>query len=239
MPRTGRIYARPKKIARTGPTGLQPLPVGGQRDSYLYVPPAHSAENPSALVLLLHGSGGHAHHGLDILQDLADAANLILVAPASAGYTWDVIIGRWGRDVKLINQALEHVFASYAIDPSRVAIGGFSDGASYALSLGLTNGDLFTHVIAFSPGTVAPVVRRGAPKIFISHGIRDEILPVSTCGRRIVEELRESGLDVEYREFDAGHRIPPDIALAAVSWFTGRALRREAGPQTSSTSMRA
>ncbi len=29
---------------------------------------------------------------------------------------------------------------------------GFSDGASYALSLGVPNGDLFTHIVAFSPG---------------------------------------------------------------------------------------
>lgn len=44
--------------------------------------------------------------------------------------------------------------AGVAIDPAHVAIGGFSDGASCALSLGLVNGDLFTHVMAFSPGLV-------------------------------------------------------------------------------------
>jgi phospholipase/carboxylesterase len=35
-----------------------------------------------------------------------------------------------------------------------VALGGFSDGASYALSLDLTNGDLFASLIAFSPGFI-------------------------------------------------------------------------------------
>jgi predicted esterase len=38
-----------------------------------------------------------------------------------------------------------------AIDPARVAIGGFSDGATYALSLGLINGDLFKRVAPSHP----------------------------------------------------------------------------------------
>lgn len=239
MPRAGRIHARPSTVTRCGPTGLQPLPVSSERDSYLYVPSDCNLEEPCPLVVLLHGSGGHAHHGLEIFRDLADEARLILLAPASHSYTWDMIVARWGKDVVLVNQSLEHVFRNYAIDPARVAVGGFSDGASYALSLGITNGDLFTHVIAFSPGFVAPATQRDGPKIFISHGTRDEILPISACSRRIVPQLQAAGLEVEYHEFEAGHRIPPEIANRAVEWFTGAILHRGAAPQTSKSSIRA
>jgi phospholipase/carboxylesterase len=45
------------------------------------------------LALLLHGAGGHAHQGLALLQHLADHNRMILVAPASAAQTWDVIAG--------------------------------------------------------------------------------------------------------------------------------------------------
>jgi hypothetical protein len=58
------------------------------------------------------------------------------------------------------------------VDPTRLAVGGFSDGTSYALSLGLTNGDLFSHVLAFSPGFAVPARRRGRPRLFLSHGAR-------------------------------------------------------------------
>lgn len=58
----------------------------------------------------------------------------------------------FGPDVLYLNKALHHVFNRYSIDPSRLAVAGFSDGASYALSLGVANGDLFSHIIAFSPG---------------------------------------------------------------------------------------
>ena len=219
----GRLQARPTQVAAGAPAGLQPLSVGGKRDSYLYVPRGYRADLPHPLVLLLHGSGGHAQHGLRLLQHLADEAGLVLVAPASTSYTWDVIVGEYGPDVELLDRALEHVFGAYSVDPARLAIGGFSDGASYALSVGMTNGDLFTHVIAFSPGFVAPAAQRGHPRIFVSHGQRDEVLPIDRCSRRIVPQLTRAGYEVEYREFDGGHAIPPQIAEGAMNWFLGGA----------------
>src|SRR5918911_5524024 len=112
---------------------------------------------------MLHGAGGDAQGGLFPFVDRADAAGLLLVAPESRGPTWDVIRDSYGPDVEFIDRALSVVFSRYAVDPSHLAVGGFSDGASYALSLGLTNGDLFTHVLAFSPGFAAPAGHQGAP----------------------------------------------------------------------------
>ncbi|MFK7091643.1 alpha/beta hydrolase-fold protein, partial [Chromobacterium violaceum] len=138
-------------------------------------------------------------------------------------HTWDVIANRsYGADVAMVDQALKHVFARYAVDSDRLAIGGFSDGASYALTLGLANGDLFTHVIAFSPGFIAPITPRGQPKVFISHGNRDEVLPVEPCSRKIVPRLRRAEYEVMYDEFDGGHAIPGEVAQFAVNWFLGR-----------------
>ena len=216
----GRLRARPVQVTEAAPVGLQPLALGAARDSYLYVPVGYRAERPVPLVLLLHGAGGHARQGLDLLRSLADAAGIILLAPASRDQTWDLLVGRrYGPDAAVIDRALEQTFSRYAIDPARLAIGGFSDGASYALSLGITNGDLFTHVLAFSPGFVAPAGQTGAPRIFVSHGTRDGVLPIDRCSRRIVPELRRGGYEVTYREFDGGHEIPPEIALEAVGWF--------------------
>lgn len=62
----------------------------------------------------------------------------------------------FGPDVDYINKSLEYVFSRYLIDPRRLGLAGFSDGASYALSLGLPNGDLFSHIVAFSPGFMRP-----------------------------------------------------------------------------------
>jgi phospholipase/carboxylesterase len=173
--------------------------------------------------LLLHGAGGDARGGLSLLQGFADESNLILVAPDSRGRTWDFIIDRYGPDVSYIDMALSQTFSRYNVDATRLAVGGFSDGASYALSLGVTNGDLFTHIISFSPGFMAPGQLEGKPRIFNSHGIHDQVLSIDRCSRRVVPELQRLGYDVIYREFDGPHTVPHDIAREAVAWLLGGA----------------
>src|SRR5919202_4108836 len=154
----GRLRARPaQRVSAASPVGLRTLGLAARRDGYLYVPASYGAERPAPLVLLLHGASEDARDGLALLRAQADAAGIILLAPASREYTWDMISSRrFGPDVAGIDRALEQTFSGYAVDPDRVAVGGYSDGASYALSLGIANGDLFTHVLEFSPGFAAP-----------------------------------------------------------------------------------
>ena len=190
------------------------------RDGLLYVPPGHDATGKTPLALTLHGAGGDARSGLSHLIGLADEFGLVLLAPESRGRTWDVLAGGFGPDVGFIDRALEQTFDRLNVDAGRLAITGFSDGASYALSLGLTNGDLFTHAIAFSPGFAAPADRRGKPPVFVSHGKRDRVLPIERCSRRIVPQLEREGYEVSYREFDGPHTVPGEVARGALEWFT-------------------
>lgn len=216
----GRLRARARRSAvGTPPPGLQPLALEAGRDGLVYVPAGYRADRPAPMVLMLHGAGGNALGGLDPLLRLADEAGLILVAPDSRGRTWDVIVGGYGPDVAFIDRALAQTFARYAVDEERIAVEGFSDGASYALSLGMANGDLFSHVIAFSPGFAAPGTSQGSPGFFISHGISDPVLPIDSCSRRIVPRLQRAGYVVRYHEFAGGHVVPPEIARQAVTWL--------------------
>jgi phospholipase/carboxylesterase len=218
----GRLRARPAPPApAASPVGLRTLGLAASRDGYLYVPATYRAGQPAPLALLLHGAGEDARDGLALLRAQADAAGLILLAPASREYTWDMISSRrYGPDVADIDRALEQTFSGYAVDPGRVAVGGYSDGASYALSLGIANGDLFTHVLAFSPGFAAPRGREGSPRIFVSHGTRDRWLPIERCSRRVVPQLEQAGYEVRYREFEGGHVVPPEISREAVTWLS-------------------
>ena len=217
----GRLSSRPSEPSgKAPPTGLRRLEHGIRGDHLLYVPAGHRLSHPAPLVVLLHGAGSNSRDIMPYLRDLADEVGLILLAPTSREYTWDVIVGGYGPDVEAIDWALESVFSCCAVDPGRMAVGGFSDGASYALSLGITNGDLFTHVLAFSPGFMVPAGQRGSPCVFVSHGAHDEVLPIERCSRRIVPQLERAGYDVRYREFEGGHVVPPDVAGEAVDWFT-------------------
>jgi phospholipase/carboxylesterase len=215
----GRLLARPMHEFLAAPVGLHSLGLGQERDGLYYIPAGYRADRPTPLVVWLHGAGGNAEDGLAPLCGLADARGLILLAPESRRRTWDVIRGEFGPDVAFLDRSLRSVFGRYSVDPAHLAVAGFSDGATYALSLGLTNGDLFTHVMAFAPGFMAPEEPRGRPRLFIAHGTRDNVLQIASCSRRLVPQLRRNGYDLHYREFDGPHTVPAEVAREAMDWF--------------------
>ncbi|MEU7780770.1 alpha/beta hydrolase [Micromonospora parva] len=228
-PRDGRLTARHHPPAAPGRTGLVPMTGrDGDRLAVGYVPEPAGDGSAYRLVLLLHGAGGSARQGLDLLLPVADAQHLLLVAPDSSAASWDLIAGGFGADVRRIDALLATVFDGYPI--ADVTVGGFSDGASYALSLGLANGDLIDAVVAFSPGFAAPPVTHGRPRVFISHGVDDRVLPIDVCSRRLVPHLRDLGYDVTYEEFSGGHDIPVPVRDSAISWLTGHPPRVVARP---------
>ncbi len=222
----GRLLARPgsPRSDSTLPTGLQPLNLGFERDGLLYVPEGYKATQEAApLALVLQGSMSDARRGISPFLGPADESGLVLLAPDSRDWRdWDIFVpGHYGLDVEFIDRALERTFDRLAVDARKLAVAGFSDGASYALSLGLTNGDLFTHVLAFAPGLMAPAAYRGEPSVFVLHGTGDEVLRIGKTSRRIVARLKQEGYEVRFREFEGGHAVPPVGAREAVDWIFG------------------
>ena len=215
----GRLTARPSAPTGSVTPGEQPLSMGDGRDGLLYVPANYDASRPATLVLMLHGAGGSAPGALRPFRTLADEAGLVLVAPESRGMTWDAIRSSYGPDIAFIDRVLTSVFRRVAVNPERLTIEGFSDGATYALGVGLTNGDLFKRVVAFSPGFIPMVEPHARPSIFVSHGTRDQVLPIDQCSRRIVPELQRARYAVQYKEFDGPHTVPQDIAREAIAWM--------------------
>ena len=215
----GHLRARPATAGEAweaGP-GIHPLSLGAARDGQFLVPPGLNHDKPHPLLIMLHGAGGHAAHAIAAVRGEAEARGIIVLAPESRGGTWDVVGEGFGPDVSFIDRALEVIFGRLTIDPARIAVGGFSDGASYALSLGLTNGPLVSTILAFSPGFAAPQERTGKPRIFITHGTQDTVLPIDRCSRRIARALTEDGYDVDYREFEGGHVLPPDLVAEGLA----------------------
>jgi len=218
---SGVLRARPEQIAAPAAAtpGRRPLGLDGRRDGAVLVPAGLDPTKPAPLLVALHGAGGIAMQLLDLMAVQAERHGVIVLAPESRGSTWDVIQGGYGPDAAFINRALTKLFRLHPIDPARIALSGFSDGASYALSLGVINGELFDHILAFSPGFMAPTSTADTPRIFVSHGIHDEVLPIDPCSRRIVPALERAGYDVEYHEFDGGHVVPPEMVERAMVRF--------------------
>lgn len=217
-----RLLARPGKSASNREPGTHSLAIRDQRDILLYIPKSADPETPAPLLVYLHGATGNEQQGVRRLSSFADESGFLLLSPASAGGTWDAIRDGYGPDVKAIDQALTRTFAARVVDSKRIAVCGFSDGASYALGLGLSNGDLFQSVMAFSPGFIPPGSKQtGKPRVFVSHGTGDNILPIDSCSRRLVPQLKQDGYPVTYREFAGPHTVPREIVVEATKWFLG------------------
>ena len=87
------------------------------------------------------------------MHNVWDSTGVVLLAPESRGSDWDyAMTGTFGPDIAFINAAMEAVFARYNVQGSSLGMQGFSDGATYALTLGTpcTNSSLLHAYSAFS-----------------------------------------------------------------------------------------
>jgi phospholipase/carboxylesterase len=222
----GRLTARIVAPTKSAPAGLtvQRLSENG-RPFGMYVPSTYDPAKPAAVTVLLHGSGSSGEEMALNFKDYAEAANLVILAPNSRAPTWDLILfNQFGADLLFMDAMLKWAFDRINVDPARLSISGFSDGATYAVWVGLKNGDLFSRLAAFTPCTTIPRTRTGMPEVFVSHGLDDTVAPIETCSRTMVPNLEEAGYDVLYVEYPApegnGHFMTPPVITQGMDWLS-------------------
>ena len=206
----GRLRARiipgfhpPEPERLTRPLGLE------ARDAFLFIPASLDLSQPVPLVLALHGAGQAAADLLGEIDREASRAGVVVVSVSSRASTWDLSAGPVGPDAAFIDQALQTVFDQVAIDPKRLAVLGMSDGASYALSTGMVNGDLFTDVIAFAPVRFVAPTSQGQPRFYVSSGRRD--MGTSYANQRnMVRQLEGFGYPMRHHAHGGGHIVDRD-----------------------------
>jgi phospholipase/carboxylesterase len=217
----GRLLARPGEPigGEDISPGLREFDVAPGRRALLLVPTTYRPDRATRFVLAVHGISGLAEGAMRIFAPSADDDGLLVLAPQAAEGQWDMFRDGYGQDVRFIDAALTKVFNGFRVDPTRMLISGFSEGASYSLTLGLINGDLFTNVASLSPEFVGPGAREGMPRIYISHGTEDRVFPIDQTSRKIVPKLRDQGYRVRYHEYPGRHELDLDIAAEATRWF--------------------
>jgi len=199
-------------------------------DGALAYLPERAPGAPAPVMVVLHGAGGDAVGMIAAFRAEADRRGIALVAPRSAGSTWDLIQaavayreGRSGARLRLgggdaarVEAALDRLGAQAALDARRVTLAGFSDGASYALTIGPTRPDRYRAIIAFSPGFQArPASASGRQPVFVSHGRADRLLAFDGARDRVVPAMRAARHAVTFRPFAGGHTIPAEIIAEA------------------------
>ena len=191
----------------------------------------------SGLLVLHHGRGTDELDLLGLADELDPARRLHVVSPraplslpGSPGFHWYLVPRPGYPDQETFRAACarlahfhDELWARTGIGPERTVFGGFSMGTVMSYSLGLGPDRPAPAGILALSGFV-PVVDGWEPdldratRVFAAHGRNDPVIGVD-FGRRAVELLRSGGLDVEYRESDAGHNIDPADVPAAIAWL--------------------
>jgi phospholipase/carboxylesterase len=156
------------------------------------------------LVILLHGFGADGSDLIEIGRAwqpwLPDAAFFAPHAPepciaGGGGRQWFSLTFRDTRErwrgvnhaAPALDGLIDAELASHRLRPQQVALVGFSQGAMMALHLGLRRAEAFAAIVGLSGGLVTEEGAgldsfaagiRSRPPILLSHGDRDEVIPV-------------------------------------------------------------
>ena len=207
-----------------------------------------AAGDPEGALVLLHGRGADENDLFGLLDLLDPERKLVGVTPGGplflppGGRHWYVVPRVGFPDPQTFDDAygklqefLRGVDEATGIPWERTVIGGFSQGTVMSYALGLGDGRPSPAAIVALSGFIptvdgwsADLDRNGLP-VLIAHGRRDPVISVDfarDAGRR----LSEAGLDVTYRESDAGHHVDPRV-IQELPGFIGEALvRAQASP---------
>ena len=216
--------ARSPALKLPAATSAEPLKAGTtiiDRIGVAYMPVVPAS--PAPLLVLFHGAGMSASDFIEGMRQEADQCRCAMLAIQSEGLTWDLTRslaealrkGRksaldveFGSDADRVERGISEMLARAEIDRSRIVPVGFSDGASYALSLALANPRLFRSAVAIAPGFVIPSTRQDLTQnIFIAHGKADKVLPFDDARRAVVAPLQQAGYRIRFRAFEGGHHV--------------------------------
>ena len=219
----------------TGPT-TKP---GTQRlgDHAFFYRPAKASPGQRPLLVMFHGAGMSARALLDGARGEADRCGCLLLSVQSKGKTWDMIglvrdaarmeratpSELFGDDASRVEQALSAALRAPDADRQSIVLFGFSDGASYALSLGLANPRLFRGVVAIAPGFhLEPAAINPTQRLFIAHSPADRVLAFERTRDAVVAPLERAGFAVRFQPFAGGHRIDRPVLADGIDFVLGR-----------------
>jgi phospholipase/carboxylesterase len=206
--------------------------------------PLHHALRPGAapdspLVILMHGLGSDEQDLLGLGAELSDSATICaLRAPhhyEMGGYSWfpvewDASGIRVDQDaaknsLETLLKTLEHLPHRLDIKPSKVIIGGFSQGAMMALGVIMRTAAQYSGALILSGASIpdfmpeTPESGLSTLPVFVEHGIQDPVLPIE-MGRGVKKALEALNVPLEYHEYPMQHEVSYASLRDARKWLT-------------------
>ena len=192
-----------------------------------------SKNKPRQGIILCHGYGGDGKDisslAINWRRFLPDAIFLCPNAPEICtvnpqGYQWfdltseeeEVILEKSLMAEEKLNTFLDQVFDNFQLEPTNLALVGFSQGCMVSIQVGLKKKEQINCIIGYSGKVINQKHLsnniNSKPKIFLMHGANDTIVP-PTHLLEAKEYLNKCGLKIKIKLFkNCDHKIPVEGA---------------------------
>ena len=194
-------------------------------------------------VVLVHGRGTNERDLLPLGAQLPEELHVRSVrAPTTTdgpnSYTWyDLDLSAGGlhesqpdpqgfrRSLDLLHEFVDGAVDAYDLDPDRVGLLGFSQGAITSLSALLERPDAYRWVVALNGYLAAEHeddadAAAGKP-VFVGCGAMDRIIPPERA-ERAADRLVDAGAEVRFERYGVGHGTTPEEVTDVVAWVDER-----------------
>ncbi|MEE2674641.1 MAG: hypothetical protein VX466_12650 [Myxococcota bacterium] len=211
------------------PTGLVRLEQGPGA-AILLTPDEIDPDRRYPLFTVLHGAGRQDEMLAKGYGGEPEKRQAFFLIPRSVEPTWDLIASSERADLDFLEYAYDLVYRRYPIDPLQQALIGYSDGASYALSVGLCNAAMYSALMVWAAGFLvldpptAERFREGVPeprpRIYLEYGTHDELFDFQTVALPMRDNLEKSGFDVTFSVDEGGRHWPSgSFQTEALDWY--------------------
>lgn len=212
-----------------------------QEKKALVIPPASYDQGKRyPLLVVLHPYGDYKASFAERFKKIADAQQAILMCPtgqvliAPKKYAWFTsvadFLATFRKEQRDVWEEIERVRKEYSVDPDRIYLAGYSQGATLAFTMGLRNPQYLAGVLAIAGYyKMETVVEEWLP-ISGGHALPVAILQPQDDTDENVEQARNArdrlgpaGVNVHYVEYDGGRALPSAEAITkALEWLLGQ-----------------
>jgi phospholipase/carboxylesterase len=190
-------------------------------------------------LVLLHGVGSHERDLFELAPYFDERFFIVSArAPLTLGrdsYAWfHVEFTPTGpvinpTEAESSRQHLLHFLSelveAYGVDPQRIYLCGFSQGAIMSFSVALTQPRRVAGIVAMSGRILPEVLPLLAPPeelanlpVMVVHGLYDNVLPIQH-GRASQQRLSELPVNLTYREYLMGHQVAAESLADIRQWL--------------------
>ncbi len=212
----------------------EPAPTGfvrlehGPSSAVLLTPDEIDPDRLYPLFTVLHGAGRQDEALAKAYRDEPNRRQALFLIPRSVEPTWDLIASEGRSDLDFFEYAYDLIYRRYPIDALQQSLIGYSDGASYALSIGLCNTELFSSLIGWAAGFLVldpETAARGGfraplPRIYLEYGTHDQLFDFERVAIPMRDNLRKGGFDVTFSVDEGGRHWPSgSFHTEALDWY--------------------